>query len=137
MLMSITIDVICHVVSHMRETTLRDPRREDICRRPKVPLDAHPAMPLVTHGARGVSTDGANQPYDVPAARRPSPALLEPALHVEGGIDVAAGVEESEYPPLKQAARGRPRSGWECRTRNVQDVVRRALSGPREQRIGS
>jgi hypothetical protein len=59
MLMSITIDVICHVVSHMRETTLRDPRREDICRRPKVPLDAHPAMPLVTHGARGVSTDGA------------------------------------------------------------------------------
>jgi hypothetical protein len=58
MLMSITIGVICHVVSHMRQTTLRDLHREDICRRPKVPLDAHPAMPLVTYGARGVSTDG-------------------------------------------------------------------------------
>src|ERR1019366_606092 len=41
MLMSMTIDVICHVISHMRQTTLRDLHREDICRRPKVPLDAN------------------------------------------------------------------------------------------------
>ena len=42
------------MVSHIRQTTLRDLHREDICRRPKVPLDAYPAMPLVTHSGRRV-----------------------------------------------------------------------------------